>query len=87
MDILLSIVGFAVGLFILWILCKLLAFPLRLLWKLFINALAGALILIVVNLVGWLIGITIPINIINSLITGLLGVPGVILLIILQVIL
>lgn len=47
----------------------------------------GAVILVVVNIVGEQVGITIPVNPICSLVAGLLGGPGVVLLIALQVLL
>ena len=40
-----SILAFAAGLLVLWLICKLLAFPLKVLWKLVVNALLGAMIL------------------------------------------
>ena len=63
-----SILAFAAGLLVLWLICKLLAFPLKVLWK----------------LVGGFFSLSIPINALNALITGVLGVPGVILLLVLQ---
>ncbi len=79
-----SILAFAAGLLVLWLICKLLSFPLRVLWKLVINALLGAAILFLFNLVGGFFSLSIPINALNALITGVLGVPGVILLLVLQ---
>lgn len=79
-----SILAFAAGLLVLWLICKLLSFPLRVLWKLVINALLGAAILFLFNLVGDFFSLSIPINALNALITGVLGVPGVILLLVLQ---
>lgn len=61
---------------------KLLAWPLKILIKLVINALAGAVLIFLVNLVGGGFGIGIPLNAITALIVGFLGVPGVIFLII-----
>ena len=63
---------------------KLLSFPLKVLWKLIINAILGAVILFLFNLVGGFLNLSIPINALNALITGVLGIPGVILLLILQ---
>ena len=79
-----SIIAFAAGLLILWLICKLLSFPLKVLWKLIINAILGAVILLLFNLVGGFLNLSIPINALNALITGVLGIPGVILLLILQ---
>ena len=79
-----SIIAFAAGLLILWLICKLLSFPLKVLWKLIINAILGAVILFLFNLVGGFLNLSIQINALNALITGVLGIPGVILLLILQ---
>ena len=79
-----SILAFAAGLLVLWLICKLLAFPLKVLWKLVVNALLGAVILFLFNFVGGFFSLSIPINALNALITGVLVVPGVILLLVLQ---
>ena len=84
MDALWTILAFAAGILILYVLCKLLSAPLRLLGKLVINALVGALVLLLFNWIGGLFGLSIAINPLNALITGLLGAPGVILLLVLQ---
>ena len=49
-----------------------------------VNALLGAMILFLFNFVGGFFSLSIPINALNALITGVLGVPGVILLLVLQ---
>ena len=46
--------------------------------KLIANSLVGAVLLIVINFIGMNIGIMIPINVVNVLTVGILGVPGVI---------
>ena len=84
MDALWTILAFAAGILILYVLCKLLSAPLRLLGKLVINALVGALVLLLFNWIGGLFGLSIAINPLNALITGVLGAPGVILLLVLQ---
>ena len=84
MDALWTILAFAAGILILYVLCKLLSAPLRLLGTLVINALVGALVLLLVNWIGGLFGLSIAINPLNALITGVLGAPGVILLLVLQ---
>ena len=87
MDILMSILAFGAGILILYILCKILTVPLRIIWKLLVNAVIGIVVLFLFNLLGGLVGLSIPINAVNALITGFLGVPGVILILILRIIL
>lgn len=81
---LLSLLAFAAGLFVLWLLFKLIAFPIKILWKLLINAIVGAVILLIFNLLGGIIGVTLAITPLNALVAGILGVPGVIILLIVK---
>ncbi len=76
-----SVLTYAAGLLILFILGKLLLKPLTWVLKLICNALIGALLLIVVNLIGDPMGFAVVINPVTALIAGILGVPGALLLI------
>lgn len=87
MEGLLLLCCFGAGLIALWIVCKLLTIPVKLIWKLVINALVGALLLIVFNFFGGLLDLSIPITPVSALLTGVFGAPGVILLVLLQFIL
>lgn len=78
------LVSFAIGLAGVWLVCKLLMLPIKLMWKLVVNGIAGALLLLVVNFVGGLIGLSVPITPFSALLTGVLGIPGVIVLLIFQ---
>ena len=84
METLLLLAAFAAGLLLLWLVCKLLAVPLRILWRLLLNAILGALLLLVVNFFGGLFGLALPITPFSSLVAGGFGVPGVIVLFLLQ---
>lgn len=68
-----------VGLFVI---VKLLSWPIKILIKLIINAVIGTVLLYIVNFVGANFGFTIRINLVNALIAGFFGVPGVVVLII-----
>ena len=87
MDILGTILAFGAGVLILYVLCKLLAAPLKLILKLVCNALVGVVVLILFNLVGGLFGLSLAVSPLNALIVGVLGAPGVILLVILTLVL
>ena len=76
-----------IGVGILFIVLKLLALPMKLIIKLVINGLVGALIIFLVNLIGANFGFTIDLNWITALIVGILGVPGVVIVSILQFVL
>ena len=72
-------------LFLVLIVTRILVKPLRLLAKLLFNSIVGLLMLLGFNLIGGLFGMMIPVNLVTILLTGFLGVPGLILLIILQI--
>ncbi|MCR5438697.1 inhibitor of the pro-sigma K processing machinery [Selenomonas sp. WCT3] len=77
MDI---VVAFAVGLIVLCLIGKIVSLPMKLLWKLITNSIVGAVLLWVVNLFGAGIQITF----IKALIAGVLGVPGVIIVLLMK---
>ena len=68
------IAALAAGLLILLIAAKLLSQPFRLLKKFIINSVIGAVLLSVVKLLG----LSVTINILTSLVAGIVGVPGVV---------
>ena len=65
---------------------KILAAPLKLIVKILLNALSGFLLLILANLISGFFDFALPINFLNCLISGVFGIPGVILLIVLRLI-
>ncbi len=79
-GVLTGIAAFGIGILVLWLFCKLLKLSLKIIWKLVVNSLLGALILILFNLVGSLFGLVLPITFLSALVAGVFGVPGVIVL-------
>lgn len=71
------LVMFGIGLLILWILFKVFRWPFKVLGKLILNAVMGAITLLLINLIGGFFNFTLPVTAFTSLIVGLLGVPGV----------
>ena len=65
-------------------LLKIIAAPVKLIFKLLLNAVLGFAILFVVNFIGGFIDFTLGFTLINALIVGFLGLPGVALLIVLR---
>ena len=57
--------------------------PVKMLLKLAANSIVGAVLLMVINFIGMNIGIMIPVNVVNALVVGVLGVPGVVTLLLL----
>lgn len=79
-----SILAYAAGLVLVFVFCRIFIKPIKWMLKLLINGILGGLILAAVNFVGGFAGITVIINPLSALLSGLLGVPGVILVVILQ---
>ncbi|QGU93783.1 pro-sigmaK processing inhibitor BofA [Clostridium bovifaecis] len=73
---------FAVGIILLFLVVKVLAWPIKILWKLIVNGVLGVVLLVVVNFLGGYLGFNIGINVWTALIAGFFGVPGVIFLLI-----
>lgn len=76
-----------IGVGILFVVLKLLALPMKLIIKLVINGIVGGILIFVVNLIGANFGFMIDLNWITALIVGFLGVPGVVIVTILQFVL
>jgi len=73
--------------FLVYVISRILVKPLKLAVKVLVNSLFGLLLLWGFNFLGTLMALTIPINLVTILVAGFLGIPGLILLIILQVLL
>ena len=69
------------------VLLRLLVLPIRWFWKLFINSACGFACLWLLNSVSLYTGLTFPVNGVAALIIGFLGLPGIGLLAMLQMIL
>ena len=75
--------GYIIGILVLFVILKILALPMKIIVKFLINAVIGVVVLYVLNLLG----VGLVINWITALIVGFLGVPGVIIVAILQFVL
>ncbi len=80
------ILAYGVGIILLFILGRIFIVPLKAVLKLVINALLGAVAILLINWVGGLIGFHIALNIYTAFIVGTLGIPGFVLLVILKLI-
>ena len=76
---------YAGAIILLFIFGKLFLWPLKIILKLAVNSLIGGAAILLINIIGAEIGIIIPINMLNALIVGVLGLPGAILLIVLTI--
>jgi len=80
------VLAYILGIFLLFILGRLLITPLKVVMKLVFNSIMGAIAILLVNAIGSLFGFHIALNIYTSFIVGTLGIPGFILIVILKII-
>lgn len=78
------VLAFFFGVLVIYILARLLYFPMRVFLRFLINALAGGLLLAMFNFFGAFWGVQIGLNVVTALVVGIMGVPGMILLLVLQ---
>lgn len=76
--------SFFVALIVLYIVLKIISAPVKIVIKLMINAFVGGAVLFLINLVGASFDFVLDITWLTSLIVGIFGVPGVVLVILLQ---
>ena len=80
MDRLYVILLAAAAVLLLALFIRIIRLPLKWLFKLALHAAVGFVALFVFNFLGSFVGIWLEVNTFNAVVTGLLGVPGVILL-------
>ncbi len=66
------------------LLFKILKTPLKWALKLLLNAVGGFISLVILNFFGAIFGLSLTINLVNCLVAGILGLPGVVLLVLLK---
>ncbi|MEG0829667.1 MAG: pro-sigmaK processing inhibitor BofA family protein [Anaerovoracaceae bacterium] len=69
-------VAYAAGLFLIYLLGKLLIVPLKVVGKLLLSSLIGGVAIFILNSFGATIGIFLPLNWITAIVVGALGIPG-----------
>ena len=79
-----KIVYAIIGVLLLWLVIKLFSKPIKWVFKLLLNTLLGFVLLLLFNYVGQFIGLSINIGWLSALITGVLGVPGIVLLLLVE---
>lgn len=82
-----TILFYLVGLALILLFGRLLVVPFKVLMRLLLNGIMGGIVLFLFNLVGGIFNLYLEISPLNAIIVGFLGVPGVILLLIVQMIL
>ncbi|MBQ8526702.1 MAG: pro-sigmaK processing inhibitor BofA family protein [Clostridia bacterium] len=80
-----TVVGYLLGLLIIFVAARIFFAPLKVIVRLLINSVIGIGILFVINLMKPVLNIYIGINAVSALVVGILGIPGLCLLMLLQV--
>lgn len=75
------ILAYALGLIALYIIVWVLATPLKFIGKIVVKAAIGVIILFITNFIGNFIGVSVTINPLTATIVGILGIPGVVLMV------
>ena len=82
MDMVYKVALIAAVVVALYVLFKILAAPVKWIFKLLINAAVGFALLFLANFVGGFFNFEIPVNLLTCVISGVFGVPGVIFLVV-----
>ena len=78
-------VGYALGILIICISARIFLVPIKMLLRLILNSALAVAVLFLINLAGPLINVYIGINPVSALVVGLLGIPGLCVLMLLQI--
>lgn len=78
------IVYIILGVLMLWLILKIFAKPIKWIFKLLFNTLTGFALLFIFNYLGSYIGISLSVGWVSAVITGVLGIPGIILLLLIE---
>lgn len=77
-------ITFVIAIAVLFIILKVLSLPMKIIIKLVINGVIGGITIWIINLIGANFGFTIALNWITALIVGIFGIPGAVILAIIQ---
>ena len=84
METLNTVLLLALAVIVVIVLIRIIYAPIKLIFKLLINTAIGFGILFLINLVGQNFGFQLEMNLLHALIVGIFGIPGVVVLILLQ---
>ena len=79
-----SVITFLACICFIFLFGKILIVPIQKILKLVVNSLLGGLVIYVINSIGANFGFHIGLNIVTSMIVGLLGLPGTVVLILIR---
>ena len=84
MDYLNLAIYVVIGGLLLWLVIKIFATPITWAFKLLLNAVLGFVVLFVFNFLGGFIGLSITVGWLSAIVAGVLGIPGIILLLLIE---
>lgn len=74
--------AYAAGMLIVYLTGRFLLVPLELTGKILLNSIVGGLLIILLNWLGSGLGVFVPLNVFTALTVGVLGVPGLVMMIV-----
>lgn len=74
------LLAYAFGIFAIYILGYLFLIPIKIIMRLIVNSVLGGILIVLINFIGAYWGFHLPLNLLSSVIVGILGIPGVVLL-------
>lgn len=77
-----EVVYYLLGIMVLIFLGKILLIPMKTIWKLVTNGIIGGITLVLFNLLGGILGLSIEISPLKAILVGIFGLPAVILFLI-----
>ena len=81
-----SVGTFIICIVLLFIIGKVFIWPLKKILKLVFNSILGGLLIYIINIIGMNFGFHIGLNLLTSILVGILGIPGAILLVFIKII-
>lgn len=79
-----TIFAYIMGLGLLFLLGWVLFVPVKILFKFLFNTIIGGILIYILNVFGSLVGIGIALNPVTAIVAGLLGIPGIVLMILIK---
>ncbi len=78
------LLAYAVGMLGLFVFLSMFIVPIKFILKLMLNSIIGGIAIVIINLIGDAFGIHISLNLITALAVGVLGVPGAVMVLLVQ---
>lgn len=78
------LLGYAFGILLLYLIGYVLLVPVRIIGKLFLNSILGGAAILLLNLFGDRLDLHIPFNLFTAVTVGILGLPGTVMLLLLE---